>query len=128
MLELLAFKGFLMDKLSESIKSARKKAGYTQVEFSNLLNIGRSSLAQYEAGIYKPTVETLFQMAQTLGISLSELMGDDIKEKSAKPVPIVGTASCGGCDINHLQEENKKAYYNGDFWKSTLYCVIANGG
>lgn len=116
-----------MDKLSESIKSARKKAGYTQVEFSNLLNIGRSSLAQYEAGIYKPTVETLFQMAQTLGISLSELMGDDIKEKSAKPVPIIGTASCGGCDINHLQEENKKAYYNGDFWKSSLYCVIANG-
>ena len=34
-----------MTNLAESIKKARKKAGLTQLEFSKLLDIGRSSLA-----------------------------------------------------------------------------------
>ena len=116
-----------MTNLAESIKKARKKAGLTQLEFSKLLDIGRSSLAQYESVIYKPNIETLSMMAKHLNIDISELIGEKESHKDVKLVPVVGTASCGGAEINHLQDENKKAYYNGDFWKQSLYCVIANG-
>ena len=116
-----------MTNLAESIKKARKKAGLTQLEFSKLLDIGRSSLAQYESGIYKPNIETLSMMAKHLNIDISELIGEKESHRDVKLVPVIGTASSGGTEINHLQDENKKAYYNGDFWKQSLYCVIANG-
>lgn len=66
-------------------------------------------------------------IARKLNISVDELLDGELIEKKVKFVPVTGTASCGGTEINHLQDENKKAYYNGDFWKPTLYCVIANG-
>lgn len=73
-----------------------------------------------------PSLDKLTAFAEILNTSIDELSGRE-KEASVKLVPIIGTASCGGVDIDHLQDENKKAYYNGDFWKSSLYCVIANG-
>lgn len=54
-------------------------------------------------------------------------LGSKNIEDSIKFVPIVGTTSCGGAEINYLQEENKKAIINSEDWKNSLYCVIANG-
>ena len=116
-----------MNKIGDNIKVARKRAGFTQLQLSELLKIGRSSLAQYESNIYEPSLEVVNLIATTLNIDVSELMGQKQPERPAKLVPIIGTASCGSCDISHLQETSKKAYYNGDFWKNSLYCVIANG-
>ena len=116
-----------MNKIGDNIKEARKRSGYTQLQLSELLKIGRSSLAQYESNIYEPSLEVVSLIATTLNIDVSELMGQKQTERPAKLVPVVGTASCGSCDINHLQDTSKKAYYNGDFWKNSLYCVIANG-
>ncbi len=73
-----------------------------------------------------PSLDKLTAFAEILNTTIDELSGRE-KEKTVKLVPVVGTASCGGAEINHLQDENKKAYYNGDFWKQSLYCVIANG-
>lgn len=66
-------------------------------------------------------------IARELNISIDELLDSEIVERKVSLVPVIGTASCGGTEINHLQDENKQAYYNGDFWKKSLYCVIANG-
>lgn len=54
------------------------------------------------------------------------LLGSDVFD-SVKRVPVIGTASCGGTEINYLQERNKTAYYKGEFFTDKLYCVIANG-
>lgn len=66
-------------------------------------------------------------IARELNISIDELLDSEIVERKVSLVPVIGTASCGGTEINHLQDESKQAYYNGDFWKKSLYCVIANG-
>jgi SOS-response transcriptional repressor LexA len=73
-----------------------------------------------------PSLDKLVAFAEILGTSIDALSGRTV-ESPAKLVPVIGTASCGSCDINHLQDSSKKAYYNGDFWKKSLYCVIANG-
>jgi SOS-response transcriptional repressor LexA len=54
------------------------------------------------------------------------LLAEDEK-KSVRFVKIVGTASCGGSEIDYLQDSDRVCYYNGDHFKSSLYCVIANG-
>ncbi|MGE4510062.1 MAG: XRE family transcriptional regulator [Sulfurimonadaceae bacterium] len=54
------------------------------------------------------------------------LLADENK-KSVRSIKIIGTASCGGSEINYMQDGERFCYYNGDYFKNSLYCVIANG-
>ena len=67
----------------------------------------------------------LKQIANFLQISTGELFGES--NLQVKKIPIIGTASCGKVNNNHLQESTGFAYYNGDYYKPSLYCIIANG-
>lgn len=116
-----------MSDISIGIKAARKKAGLTQLEFADKLGIGRSSLAQYEAGIYKPAIETIKTMADVLNITIPEIMGVARLERPIKQVPITGSASCGALNQSVYEDSNRFANFNGDHWKESLYCVIAAG-
>lgn len=72
-----------------------------------------------------PSLEKLVAFAEILGTTVDALSGRQELEVSF--VPVIGTASCGGPEINYLQDETRKAYYNREFWKKSLYCLIANG-
>lgn len=65
-------------------------------------------------------------LSELLGVDESYLLGNDEKKPVAK-IPVVGTASCGAQDDNHFFDDNRFCYYNGEFYKDSLYCVIANG-
>jgi phage repressor protein C with HTH and peptisase S24 domain len=54
-------------------------------------------------------------------------LATDLDTKPVFKVPVIGTASCGGSDMNHMQDDSLYCYYNGDYWHQDLYCVIANG-
>lgn len=116
-----------MHNLGHFIKIARKKAGYTQNEFSKLLGIGRSSLAQYEADIYKPNIDILKQMAEILDTTIDALSGVEIAEKPVKTIPVVGITSCGNAIEDCFQEKGRSCYYNGEFWTPKLYAIVACG-
>ena len=45
-----------------------------------------------------PSLDKLTAFAEILNTSIDELSGKK-KEKTVKPVPVVGTASCGGTEI-----------------------------
>lgn len=55
------------------IKNLRQKKGLTQDVLSGLAGIGRSHLAMIESGEKNANVDTLWRIADALGISLSEL-------------------------------------------------------
>lgn len=74
-----------------------------------------------------PSLDKLVPLSEILGVSVDELIGKANNERPVNFVPILGTASCGGLEMNFLQEEGQKAFYSGDFWKQSLYCLIANG-
>lgn len=80
-----------------------------------------------KSGVRTPSLDKLTAFAEILDTTIDVLSGRETTGKSVKFIPIVGTASCGGSEINHLQDDSKKALYNGEFWKKSLYCVIANG-
>lgn len=112
-----------------------KKRGFTALEIIDILknkyniDITIDTLKSYRRKGGKnatPTLDKLKAFSEILNTTIDALSGKN-NEKPVKTVPIIGTASCGGSDINHLQEDNKKAFYNGEFWKPSLYCLIANG-
>lgn len=63
------------DTFNQKLAKARKDAGYTQEDISKILNIGRSTLANYESGRTKPDLETLAQLADFYCVSLDWLLG-----------------------------------------------------
>ncbi|MEY8233803.1 helix-turn-helix transcriptional regulator [Oscillospiraceae bacterium 50-16] len=56
------------------IKAARKKAGMTQTELAQKLNIPFQSISQWERDIRKPKMDNLQKMADYFGVSVNSLI------------------------------------------------------
>ena len=113
--------------IGSKIKEILDFKGIKQKKFAEMINETTVNVNRYINEQRQIPNSLLPTIAKELNISIDELLDGEITERKVSLVPVVGTASCGGAEINHLQDENKKAYYNGDFWKQSLYCVIANG-
>lgn len=116
-----------MKQIGEKLRNARKKKKMSQQEVADLMGTTRVAIANYELDKNNPTYENIVRLSKILGISINDLNNNLYNERPVNYVPIVGTASCGGLEMNFLQEEGQKALYSGDFWKQSLYCLIANG-
>lgn len=60
--------------VGERIKAARKKAGMTQKELADKLGIPYQGISQYERGVRNPKIDTLEKIADSLGVTLEELL------------------------------------------------------
>ena len=68
--------------LATNLKFLRKKKGKTQDALSAELNIGRTTLANYEAGISEPNLETLRTFSNFFGISVDDLLSKNMETES----------------------------------------------
>lgn len=71
--------------LASNLKYLRKKKGKTQDALSVELQIGRTTLANYEAGISEPNIDTLIIIANYFGISVDDLLSKKVEELEAAP-------------------------------------------
>lgn len=69
--------------MADVIAGRRKELGLTQKELAEKLNITDKAVSKWERGIACPDTATIPKLAQTLGISIEELM-------TAKPAEIPG--------------------------------------
>lgn len=69
--------------MADVIASRRKELGLTQKDLAEKLNITDKAVSKWERGIACPDTATIPKLAQTLGISIEELM-------TAKPAEIPG--------------------------------------
>ena len=60
--------------LANQILILRKRAGMSQLQLANKLNIGPSAIGMYEQGRRTPSVELLINMANLFGVSLDYLI------------------------------------------------------
>lgn len=60
--------------VGEVIAENRKKKGISQEVLSGLADIGRTHLSAIERGERKPTLETLYRIANALNMKMSELV------------------------------------------------------
>ena len=72
-----------MSSFSETLRRIRFEHHMTQEEFAELLGTTKQNISRYESGAVSPKISTAAIIADKLGISLSELSGEDnpIQEK-----------------------------------------------
>ena len=63
------------EQFAQKLKTARKNAGYTQMEASEIIGINRNTLAGYETGRTQPDFETLGMLADFYEVSVDWLLG-----------------------------------------------------
>lgn len=66
-----------MNKIGNVLKSAREKAGLTQLELSGMVGVSRAYYADVERGRYTPSLKVLSRLADILGIDLNFLKQND---------------------------------------------------
>lgn len=66
-----------MNKIGDMLKSAREKAGLTQLELSGMVGVSRAYYADVERGRYTPSLKVLSRLADILGIDLNFLKQND---------------------------------------------------
>ncbi len=86
--------------LSKRLIELRQEKKLTQYELATVLNIPRSTYAQYELGRRKPDYDTLQRFAGFFGCSVDYLLGRStavysVDQNDLFKVPIIGTVRCG---------------------------------
>jgi transcriptional regulator with XRE-family HTH domain len=71
-----------MSKCSENIKKYRKEKNLTQTELAKILFVSKQAVSKWETGKGYPDTASLPLIANTLGISIDELMG----KNNIKPI------------------------------------------
>lgn len=67
-----------MSIIAENIKYLRKKAGFTQEQFSNEVGIKRSVVGAYEEARAEPRLQTLMKIAEVLNVTSDDLITSDL--------------------------------------------------
>ncbi len=60
--------------MGKRISKLREQMGYNQEEYSQAINISRSSLAKIETGIRTPSIEVLMEISEFSGVSTDYLL------------------------------------------------------
>ncbi len=113
-----------MIKVNENIKFLRKKQGYTQEQFAELIGIKRSLVGAYEEGRADPRLNNLVKMAEVFQVSLDALINKEISsEASFKKNAHAGASSArilaitvdrdDNENIEFVQQKASAGYLNG---------------
>lgn len=73
--------------LGQRIAHYRKAVDLTQVQLAEALQISQKTLAHYEVGRLRISVEMLTALATKVGVSVEQLLEDDTSGKAAKRGP-----------------------------------------
>ena len=75
--------GIKMEKqtLGQKIAKLRKEKNMTQLELANILNITDKAVSKWERDISCPDINTFPKLAETLGVSVDELLKTNISGK-----------------------------------------------
>ena len=64
--------------LADKIIALRKKAGWSQEELAQQLNVSRQSVSKWEGAQSVPDLERILQMSRLFGVSTDYLLKDEL--------------------------------------------------
>ncbi|MBR4720206.1 MAG: helix-turn-helix transcriptional regulator [Clostridia bacterium] len=73
-----------INAIGECIRRVRKKNGFTQAQFGDLIDKSQSTIYAYENGSVIPSFDTLLKISQLFGVSMGQLMGIEWNPISGK--------------------------------------------
>lgn len=97
-------------EFGDKLRSLRTKAGLTQLDIAEKLDVSAAAIGAWENGRAKPRLTKLGQLAELLGTSAADLMGEDASEAAisgtSRMVPLLGFAHMGDFeDEGNLADE-----------------------
>lgn len=102
-LELLGGKNMDYEKIGNFIHLKRKEKGLTQRELAEKIGVTDKAVSKWERGLGAPDISILEILAQSLGISVIEILkGDNILQKDLPDDKMVINV------LNYSKEQNKK--------------------
>lgn len=72
--------------LSEKIRELRRKAGLSQEELADKLNVSRQAVSKWELGSAVPTADKLLDIADFFGVSLDFLMRENAASETSRGI------------------------------------------
>lgn len=95
---------------AQKLRQMREKAGLTQGDLADKLDISRPAVSSWESGKIRPRLNKLQQLADLFGTTVADLMGEDAAEAAisgtSRMVPLLGFAHMGEpCDEGSLADE-----------------------
>ena len=75
-----------MNNFSKNIRHLRKKNHFTQADMELHLSIGNTTWSHYENDISEPAIEALIRISNFFGVTLNELLVEDLAEKDGHVV------------------------------------------
>lgn len=86
-------------EFGEKLRSLRAKAGLTQLDIAEKLDVSAAAIGAWENGRAKPRLTKLGQLADLFDTTVAELMGEDASEAAisgtSRMVPLLGFAHMG---------------------------------
>lgn len=95
---------------AQKLRQMREKAGLTQGDLADKLDVSRPAVSSWESGKIRPRLNKLQQLADLFGTTVADLMGEDATETAisgtSRMVPLLGFAHMGEpCDEGTLADE-----------------------
>ena len=74
-------------ELHENLARLRKEKGLSQLELAEELNVTRQAVSRWETGAAVPMVDTLVQLSRLYGVTVDDLLLNDVHLPEKQPVP-----------------------------------------
>ncbi len=84
-----------MSILSTNLKFLRKQRSMSQLQLAELLSVGRTAIANIEAGLANPGHKTLLELADIFEVSLDDLMHKNMEKGMRQSAPKGVQANAG---------------------------------
>ena len=94
-------------QVNENIKFLRKKEGYTQETFADVIGIKRSLVGAYEEGRADPRLNNLLKMSEVFGVSVDTIISKDVSRLSNEELYEKSTDSLKVLSITVDSEDNE---------------------
>lgn len=97
--------------VTSNIRHLRKRAGFTQAQLAEKLDIKRSLVGAYEEGRAEPKLSTLVNVAKLFEVSLDQLITCDLSKEERNGAEPTGTTAGGklrvlAITVNNEEKEN----------------------
>ena len=70
--------------LGKMVKKVRKKAGLSQLELAEMVDISPQFMSKIENGVKQACLQTVYSIAKSLNVSMDLIMGLDISESNGQ--------------------------------------------
>ena len=91
--------------LADKIIALRKKAGWSQEELAQQLNVSRQSVSKWEGAQSVPDLERILQMSRLFGVSTDYLLKDELEAPDTALLP-----DSGDSPLRRVTMEEASAY------------------